>query len=122
MPPEGAVTTDYDVLLLPGEVIEDYELSSNPFIVIDSNITGDYENNLTVTVKNNHSQGVTDIEVYILLYDPSGNIIGGGNDYIEETIQPAGTAAVEIPIYYPSTETIDTWDVWVVPGYWTEFE
>ena len=119
--PENAVTTEYDILVLPGERLTDYELTENPFTVTSANVTGDYDNYVTATVTNNYSKDVTEVNVYALIYNTDGQIIGGGYDW-SEAIPSNGSTDVEIWVSYSSDEVPDTFDVWVLPSYWTEFE
>jgi hypothetical protein len=119
--PEGAVTTEYDVLVLPGERLTDYELMENPFTVTSANVTGDYDNYVTATVANNYGKGVSEIDVYVLIYNADGQIIGGGYDW-SEAIPAYGSTEVEIWVSYSTDEVPDSFDVWAEPSYWTEFE
>jgi hypothetical protein len=121
-PPDGTVTTKYDVIVLPGDFDDDYELTENPFTVNDAQITGDYDENVTVSFTNNYSKSVSEVDVYVLLYDAEGKIIGGGDDWSEEPTPAGGTTEVEVWVDYSDDRAVDDIKVWVVPNYWTEFE
>jgi len=120
--PDQAVTTEYNVLVLPGEVIDDYELSDNPFVVDSTELTGDYNDQVTVNFTNTYSKQVSEVEVYVLVYDADGKIIGGGSDWIDEPLPAGESTEVEVWIDCDSEETIASIEAWVLPNYWTEFE
>lgn len=120
--PEGATSARYDILILPGEILDDYELSTNPFTVNSTTPTGDFDNNVLVNFTNTYSKQVSEVTVYVLVYNADGEIIGGGKDWTDEPT-PAGEASeVEVWVSYASTETVDSIKAWVVPSSWTEFE
>ncbi len=121
-PPDNAETDSYDVLVLPGEYESDYELTENPFVVNSTTLTGDYDNYVAVNFTNTYSKQVSELDVYVLLYDADGNIIGGGNDWTTEPIPAGGTMELEVWIDYSDSKTIASIQAWVVPNYWTEFE
>ena len=121
-PPDDAETDSYDVLVLPGDYETDYELTENPFVVNSTAITGDYDNYVAVNFTNTYNKQVSELDVYVLLYDADGNIIGGGNDWTTEPIPAGGTMEVEVWIDYSDSKTIASIQAWVVPNYWTEFE
>jgi len=120
--PDGAVTTEYDVLVLPGEYIDDYELTENPFVVDSAELTGDYNDQVTVNFTNTYSKQVSEVEIYVLVYDAEGNIIGGGSDWIDEPLPAGESTEIELWIDCDSEKTIDSIEAWVLPNYWTEFE
>lgn len=119
--PDDAETTQYDILVLPGEYLTDYELTDNPFTVNNAAITGDYDNYVTANVTNNYSKDISEVYAYVLLYNADGQIIGGGYDW-SEAIPAYGSTDIEIYISYSSDEVPDSFDVWIEPSYWTEFE
>ncbi len=121
-PPDGSNTTQYDILVLPGDVVDDYELTENPFVVNSAELTGDYNDQVTVNFTNTYTKQVSEVDVYVLVYNAEGLIIGGGNDWTEEPVPAGGSAELEIWIDCDSTEMIDSITVWVAPNYWTEFE
>ncbi len=77
-PPSESITVDYDIWVLPGEPQTDFELTTNPFVVTDKQVTGDYDNYVTVTFTNTYSKSVSEVDVHVLVYDAAGQIIGGG--------------------------------------------
>jgi hypothetical protein len=124
LPPSGADAENftYKITVLPGEEIDDYELSENPFVVNSTEITGVSGNFLTVNFTNNYSKQVSDSYILVLAYNADGQIIGG-NYYWNVDATPAGaTTEKEIFLNYASGETVDTVDVWVTIGTWTKFE
>ncbi len=121
-PPNDAKTASYDVLVLPGEHKSDYELTENPFVVNSTTITGDYDDYVAVNFTNTYGKQVSELNVYVLLYDADGNIIGGGNDWTTEPTPAGGTMEFEVWVYYSDSKTIASIQAWVVPDYWTEFE
>ncbi len=121
-PPDSANTTEYDVLVLPGDVVEDYELTENPFTINEEDVVGDYNTEILVNFTNNYSKGVSEAEVYVLLYNASGQIIGGGSDWTKEPIPAGGSAEIQVWVDYASSQIIDKIRVWVSPNYWTEYE
>jgi hypothetical protein len=120
-PPAGASTTEYDILVMPGEVLTSYELTENPFIINDAQITGEYNDYVTVSFTNTYSKSMSEVDVYILLYNADGLIIGGGNDWTTEPIPADGTSEAEIWVNFADGETVDTIEVWITPNSWTEF-
>lgn len=121
-PPDGANNARYDILRLPGERDDNYELDSNPFRVNTTTVTGDYNEYVLVNFTNTYSKQVSEVDVFVLLYNASGTIIGGGNTWTTEPTPAGGTGEVEVWVSYGSAETIDSIQAWVVPSYWTEFE
>jgi hypothetical protein len=120
--PPGSESVTYIVNLFPGEIAEDYELAENIFEVSATELTGDYEDEVTVTFTNTYSMQVTDADIYVLLYDSNGTIIGGGNTYYDEPIPPGGSAEYEVYVSYSDDYSVAEIEAWVVPSYWTTFE
>ena len=121
-PPDDAKTDSYDVLILPGDYESDYELTENPFVVNSTALTGDYDNYVTVNFTNTYGKQVSEVDVFVLLYDANGNIIGGGNDWTTEPTPAGGTMDIEIWVDYSDSKEVASIQAWVVPNYWTEFE
>jgi hypothetical protein len=107
---------------LPGVAVEDYELQKNPFTVNEVSVVGDYDTQVLVNFTNTYSKQVSEANVYVLLYNADGQIIGGGNDWTKKPVPPSGSAEIEVWVNYPDSQGIDHIDVWVVPNIWTEFE
>ena len=121
-PPDGSVTTTYDILVLPGDYEDDYELSENPFVVNSAEITGDYDNYVTVNFTNGYSKQVSEVNVNVLIYDTDGYIIGGGYSWLTEPIPAGGSSEIEIWVDYDQTVDVGSIEAWVYPNGWTEFE
>lgn len=121
-PPDEAVTTTYDVLVLPGDYEDDYELTSNPITVNSAEITGDYDNYVTVSFTNGYSKSLSEVNVNVLVYDTEGYIIGGGYSWHTDPIPAGGTAEIEIWVDYDQTVDVGSVEAWVYPNSWTEFE
>lgn len=121
-PPSDAITSSFDVLVFPGEVLEDYELTSNPFVVNSTEVTGDYEDYVTVSFTNTYDKPVSEVEVYVLLFNAEDLIIGGGDTWTSEPTSAGGTTEVELWVNYDSEMTIARIEAWVVPNNWTRFD
>lgn len=121
-PPDDATTDSYDVLVLPGDYESDYELTENPFVVNSATLTGDYNDQVTVNFTNTYNKQASEVDVYVILYDAEGNIIGGGNDWTTEPIPAGGTMDFELWVDYSDSKEVASIEAWVVPSYWTEFE
>jgi hypothetical protein len=122
LPPDGTNSVNYDILRLPGERDDNYELSSNPFRVNSTSLTGDYNNYVLVNFTNTYSKQVSEVDVHVLVFNAAGVIIGGGNTWTTESTPAGGTSEVEVWVSYGSAETVDTIQAWVVPSYFTVFE
>lgn len=121
--PQGATTTEYDIRILAGEPVEDYELTNNPFNIDGADIIGEFSNYVSVRFTNNYSKGFSDVNVYVLLFNAEEEIIGGGKAWYSEPIPAGASSEIEVWVDYASFETIRTPPaVWVVPNYWTTFE
>jgi hypothetical protein len=121
-PPEGAITSSYDILVLPGDYVNDYELMDNPFQINSATLTGDYDDYVAVNFTNTYNKQASEVTVYVLVYDDDGNIIGGGSDWTSEPTPASGDTDIEVWVDYDDNRTVDSIDVWVCPSYWTEFE
>jgi hypothetical protein len=122
--PSGAETDNfsYEITVLPGEEIDDYELMENPFVINSATITGDFDNYVAVNFTNNYSKQISEVDIYVLLYNADGQIIGGGYDWATDPMPAGGTTDIEFWVEYVSDETVDKIDVWVLTNTWTEFE
>lgn len=112
----------YTMFLFPGDVEENYELSNNVFRVNSAVIGSDFDSNVIVNFTNTYSKQVTNVSAFVLLYDASGNILGGGNASYSDPLPAGGTAEVEVFTFYDFESTVSRVDAWVVPNYWTTFE
>ena len=121
-PPEGADPSRYTAYIFPGDVVDDYELTENIFQVTGSELTGDFDDQVKVTFTNTYTKQVSEVDIYALVYDKDGIIIGGGSTYLDEPIPAGGTGEIEVYAFYDSDLTVSDIMVWVVPSYYTAFE
>jgi len=120
-PPDGAEYDHYDILMLPGEADDSYELNSNPFRVNSVSISGDFESNALVNFTNTYTKEVSEVDVFVLAYNADGKIIGGGNSWTSSPTPAGGTDEVEVWITYLTTEKVDHLKAWINPSIWTDF-
>lgn len=121
-PPEGVESEEFDFRLLPGEIDDAYELDANPFVINNITVTGDEDDFVLVNFTNQYSKAVSEVDVYVLVYNAAGEIIGGGKDWTKQPTPPGGTSELEVWVTYDSAETIAFADAWVVPSFFTSFE
>ena len=121
-PPSDAITTSYDILVLPGDYEDDYELTDNPIVVNSKEITGDYDDYVTVNFTNTYSKSLSEVNVNVLIYDTEGYIIGGGYSWYYDPIPAGGSAEIEIWVDYDQDSSVGSIEAWGSPSYWTEFE
>jgi len=112
----------YETRIFPGDFAEDFELTETVFTVNSTELTGDYSDKVKVNFTNTYDKLVTEVDIFVLVYDASGNIIGGGDTYYDEPIPAGGSGEYEIYVYYDSEYTVDSIKAWVVPSFWTDFE
>jgi len=112
----------YETRIFPGVYAEDFELTENVFIVNSTELTGDYSDKVKVNFTNTYDKLVTEVDIFVLVYDASGNIIGGGDTYYDEPTPAGGSGEYEIYVYYDDEYTVDSIKAWVVPSFWTDFE
>jgi len=120
--PDGSSISHYDIWILPGEPVTNYELSENPFQVTSLGLVGDYDDTVSVTFTNTYNKQASEVDVYVLLRNSNGEIIGGGYDWTSEATPAGGSTTIEVWVTYYSDEIIDEIEAWVVPNYWTEFD
>jgi hypothetical protein len=121
-PPAEANVVRYDILILPGDPDPGYELTTNPFRVNSTTVTGDYNEYVRVNFTNTYSKQVSEVDVFVLLYNQAGNIIGGGNTWTTEPTAAGATDEIEVWVSYSSTETIFSAQAWVVSSSWSSFD
>ena len=121
-PPDEAESTEFDLLVLPGDADPGYELGENPFTVTAATVIGDYQDYVAVTFINNYQKQASEVDVYVILYNAAGKIIGGGKTWTSEPSPAGAISEVEVWVDYGDDEVISTIDVWVVPNFWTEFD
>jgi hypothetical protein len=120
-PPEGVVSMEYDFRLLPGEVDDAYELDENPFVINSITLSGEDGDDVLVNFTNQYSKTVSEVDIYVLVYNYSGEIIGGGKDWTKSPTPPGGTSELEVWVTYDSAQTIAVAEAWVVPSFFTSF-
>ena len=121
-PPVGAETSSYNILILPGDYEDDYEVTDNPFEVNSAEITGEYNDNVTVNFSNGYSKSASEVNVNVLIYDTDGFIIGGGYSWYYDPIPAGGSAAIDVWVDYDQNASIGAIVAWVYPNSWTDFE
>jgi len=121
-PPEGVASMEYDFRLLPGEIDDAYELDKNPFVINSITLTGEDGDYVLVNFSNQYSKTVSEVDVFVLVYNDAGEIIGGGKDWTKFPIPPGGTSELEVRVTFDSAETIAVAEAWVVPSFFTSFE
>ena len=121
-PPEGVEALRFDFVQLPGEVDDAYELDANPFEINSITFTGEEEDTVRVNFTNQYSKTVSEVDVYVLVYNAEGEIIGGGEDFTRSPTPPGGTSELEVWVYYDSAETVAYAEAWVVPSFFTIFD
>ena len=85
-------------------------------------ITGDYDDYVTVNFTNTYSKSLSEVNVNVLIYDTEGYIIGGGYSWYYDPIPAGGSAEIEIWVDYDQDSSVGSIEAWVSPSYWTEFE
>ena len=99
-PPIDSETTSYDILVLPGDYKDDYEVADNPFEVNSTKLTGEYDEYVTVNFTNGYSKSASEVNVNVLLYDTDGAIIGGGYSWYYDPIPAGGSVEMDIWVDY----------------------
>jgi hypothetical protein len=97
-------------------------LTTNPFVVNSTEITGDYDNYVLVNFTNTYSKQASNVDVYVQLYNAEGQIIGGGDDWTTDPIPAGGSVDIEVFVDYSKNKTVDRIEAWVVPSAFTTFE
>jgi hypothetical protein len=75
-----------------------------------------------VNFTNTYTKQVTDVDVYVQLYNSEGLIIGGGQDWTTDPIPAGGSMDVEVFVDYSDSQTVDRIEAWVLPSTFTDFE
>ncbi|MCB2209358.1 FxLYD domain-containing protein [bacterium] len=121
-PPEGAVTSSYDILILPGDYENDYELDKTPLNVAELFLSGEFNDTVTVNFTNTYDKQVSEADVFVLLYDADGNIIGGGSDWTTNPIPAGETVEIDVWVEYAEGETVDSIEAWAYPNHYTTYD
>lgn len=120
--PLTATTTDYEWIILPGEQIDDYELEENIFSTNSAEITGSSNQYVLVNFTNTYDKSASQADIFVMLFDESGMIIGGGRKNKGSVIEAGETAEEQVNVYYSRDTTIAEIKVWVLPTLWTKYE
>jgi len=75
-----------------------------------------------VNFTNTYNRQVSELDIYVLVYNDDGLIIGGGWDWTRDPIPAGESAEIEVWVNYADAETIADIEAWVVPTNWTSFE
>jgi len=120
--PQGAASVDYQIDYLPGVFVDNYEIMEDVFRVNSTEITGSTNEYVLVNFTNTYSKPVSEVDIYILLYDADGTIIGGAKSNYKESMPPGSTAEKEVYVYYHRDNTIADIEVWILPNTFTKYE
>ena len=112
----------YTAFIFPGEIVEDYEISQNVFRVNNAVLGGSTKDLVTVNFTNTYSKQASSVDIYVLLYDESGNILGGEKYYSLDPISAGSTFNFELYVSYDTAQTVSRVEAWVLPSYITKFE
>ena len=95
-----AANPDYvDVIIMPGEFSE-HALASNPLTTNNIAFVPDvFWPTVKVTVVNTLNKSITDIKLFVLLFDANDEIIGGGSAYPDD-LSANGSQEVEVWVTY----------------------
>ena len=91
-------------------------------MVNSTTITGDYNNYVLVNFTNTYSKQVSDVDIYVQLYNADGQIIGGGSDWTTNPLPAGSSMDIEVYVDYSDNQVIDRIEAWVVPSSFTDFE
>jgi hypothetical protein len=120
--PIGSTSVDYQYFVLPGEPLDEYEVSENVFRVDSVVLIGDSEEYAQVTYTNTYSKSTTEADIYVLAYDADGVIIGGGKATTKDILSPGASMETQVYIYYNRDSSIASVSAWVFPNTWTKYE
>ncbi|MGV7975393.1 MAG: hypothetical protein AB2L16_00680 [Anaerolineaceae bacterium] len=108
--PQTVVPSKVDLLIVPGEFGE-YALAYNPLSTSQPLLDTEGESPLVrVNVLNNLNAGISTVLVSVLIKDPQGKIVGGGQ-ILTERVPPNGSLRVAVPVAFlgdPETLTVTT--------------
>jgi len=119
---KDAIPTHYEFSVLPGVPVENYELQEDPFTVNEALFKEDDNNYVTVKYTSTYTKPVSELAVFILLYNPEGEIIGGAVSNTEDPIPAGGSGEVDIYVFYSRDLTVSEIKAWLAPSIWTKFE
>ena len=108
--PQTVVPSKVDLLIVPGEFGE-YALAYNPLSTSQPLLDTEGESPLVrVNVLNNLNAGISTVLVSVLIKDPQGKIVGGGQ-ILTERVPPNGSLRVAVPVAFlgdPESLTVTT--------------
>ncbi len=108
--PQTVAASKVDLLIVPGEFGE-YALAYNPLSTSQPLLDTDGGSPLVrVDVLNNLNAGISTVLVSVLIKDPQGKIVGGGQ-ILTERVPPNGSLRVAVPVAFlgdPETLTVTT--------------
>ena len=120
--PKDVAPSTYEIVVLPGFPDDDYELQDDYFSVNSAVLREDNDNYVIVNYTSSYTKPVSEVAVFILLYNPEGQIIGGAVNKTDDPIPAGGSGEVEIFVFYSREHTVENIEVWLVPSIWTKFE
>lgn len=99
----GAEPSKVDVVVLPGDFAE-HPLTENPLVAEYTEFEiVDLWPRVTVMIKNKLNSSITDLFVYVLLFNEKDEIVGGGTAF-PENIEAGGKVGVYVPVNYVGTQ------------------
>ncbi len=108
--PKTGAASKVDLFIVPGEFGE-YALAYNPLSTSQPLLDVEGESPLVrVNVLNNLNAGISTVLVSVLIKDPQGNIVGGGQ-ILTDRVPPNGSLRVAVPVAFlgdPETLTVTT--------------
>ena len=108
--PQTVAASKVDLLIVPGEFGE-YALAYNPLSTSQPLLDTEGGSPLVrVNVLNNLNAGISTVLVSVLIKDPQGKIVGGGQ-ILTERVPPNGSLRVAVPVAFlgdPETLTVTT--------------
>lgn len=117
-----AEPADFELLILPGEPADDYELQEEVFVVNSAVLKEDDANYVTINYTNGYTKTVSEMAVFILLYNDAGEIIGGAVNKTDSPTPPGGSGSDDIYVFYSRDHTVEDIQVWLAPSQFTKFE
>jgi len=108
--PKTVAASKVDLFIVPGEFGE-YALAYNPLSTSQPLLDVEGESPLVrVNVLNNLNAGISTVLVSVLIKDPQGKIVGGGQ-ILTDRVPPNGSLRVAVPVAFlgdPETLTVTT--------------
>lgn len=120
--PDNAETNECYVDILPGKIENDYEISNNPFEVLEVTFADDSSNDVLVKFTNTYNKSISSPDIYVLAYDADGDIIGGNKDWISDPIAAGETIEHEVWLSLYVKDTIAEIKAWVTPSILSDFK